>query len=174
MIKGTGFHLRTITEADLPAFSAHQTNIANRGDYYPGIIHTEHEIRQHFNENGFWSHNHGKLLIVNDAGNIIGDIEFFKPVPYWNVYEIAYILFDENERGKGITTEATRLLTRYLFETRTINRIQLCVHPQNTASRRVAEKCGYNYESTARGVWFHKGKHHDMDTFVIFRDEVIE
>lgn len=174
MIKGNGFHLRTITEADLPAFQAYLADISNRGDYYPHSIHSEHEIRQAYHKDGLWSHDHGVLLIINEADAIIGQIEFFKPVSYWNVYEIAYILFDSDQRGKGIMSQATQLLVRYLFENRHINRIQLQIHPDNIGSRRVAEKCGFSHESTARGVWFHQGQHQDFDIHVIFRDDVMQ
>ena len=174
MIKGSSFHLRTVREADLPEYQAYLEDISNRGDYYPQHISSEHDVRQTYEKDGFWLENSGILLIVNDADTIIGHIGFFKPVVFWNVSEIHYILFDSAQRGKGIMAEATQLLVRYLFETRHINRIQLQIHPDNLASRRVAEKCGFRHEGTIRGVWFHRGQHLDMDVWVIFRDEVIE
>jgi RimJ/RimL family protein N-acetyltransferase len=152
MLKGTTCTLRTVRESDLPIFQAFMADISNRGDYYPQFMNSEHDVRAYFQEHGYWTRDNGTLLIINAAEAIIGQIEFFKPVGYWNAYEIGYILFDPSERGKGITTEATQLLTRYLFETRHINRIQLQIFPDNAASRRVAEKCGFTREGTARVV----------------------
>jgi RimJ/RimL family protein N-acetyltransferase len=172
MIKGKKSLLRPLTEADLPEFQRHMADYAPRGDYYPHFIVSEAEIRQNYARDGYWTEDHGLLLIVNDGGKMIGDIEFFKPVEYWNAYEIAYLLFDPAERGKGIVTEATQLLTRYLFENRLVNRIQLCIHPENLASRRIAEKCGYTLEGTARGAWFQRGQHVDMQVFSILRSEL--
>src|SRR5262249_5109372 len=158
MIKADSFVMRTITEADLPAWHAHRANIANRGGYFPIDIPSEIEIRKRFHEGGYWGPDSGLLLIVNNEGVLIGEINFFKP-GYWNAYEIGYLIYEVNERGKGVITEATRLLVCYLFETKLVNRIQLCIHPNNKASRRVAEKCGFTHEATVRGVWFHLGKH---------------
>ena len=75
--------------------------------------------------------------------------------------------------GKGITTEAVTLLVRYLFETKRMNRIRLVIHPDNTASRRVAEKCGFRHEGTARGAWYNNGRHHNVEIYAILHDEVI-
>ena len=102
---------------------------------------------------------------------MIGDIQYFKPVPYWNAYEIAYLMFDPSERGKGVMTEATRLLTEYLFKNRLVNRIHLCIHADNRPSRRVAEKCGFTLEGTMRGVWFQGGRHQDMLMYSLLREE---
>lgn len=174
MLKGSMCTLRTMRESDLPTFAAYMEDLSLRGDYYPHFINTEHDIHQRYHEHGYWTRDHGTLLIVNAADAIIGFIEFFKPVGYWNVYEIGYILFDRNERGKGIVTEATTMLVRYLFENRPIYRIQLQLFAANDASRRVAEKSGFTREGTARGVLFHMGKHHDLDIYTIFRDDVIK
>jgi signal transduction histidine kinase len=44
--------------------------------------------------------------------------------------------------GKGHATEAVTLLTDYLFARLRIDRVQLNIHPENEASRRVATKAG--------------------------------
>ena len=53
------------------------------------------------------------------------------------------------------------------------NRIRLVVHPDNAASRRLAEKCGFRHEGTARGAWYHKGKHQDVEIYALLHDDVI-
>lgn len=65
------------------------------------------------------------------------------------------------------------MLTRYLFETKRMNRIRLIIHPENLVSRRLAERCGYRHEGTARGAWFNEGVHHDVEVYAILRAEVI-
>lgn len=54
-----------------------------------------------------------------------------------------------------------------------VNRIRLVIHPGNTASRRLAEKCGFRHEGTARGAWYNKGRHHDVEIYAILHDDVI-
>ena len=69
-------------------------------------------------------------------------------------------------------TEAVNLMVRYLFETKTMNRIRLVIHPANAASRRIAEKCGFRHEETAGGASYDKGKHQDVEIYSILHDEV--
>jgi ribosomal-protein-alanine N-acetyltransferase len=173
MLKGTSFHLRLITEADLPVFAEQMRTIDNRGDYYPHMVVSPVAIRKQFERNGYWDEKSGILLIVGDAGAIIGQIEFFEVVDYWSAFEISYLLYDQAERGKGIVTESVSLLVRYLFENTTVNRLQLAIHPENVPSLRVAEKCGFTHEGTARGAWYNKGAYHDMEIFSILRGEVL-
>ena len=62
-------------------------------------------------------------------------------------------------------------MTKYLFEKTKINRIRLMIHPENKPSVRVAEKAGYHYESTSKGIWYNRGKYYDLLVYVLLRDE---
>jgi [ribosomal protein S5]-alanine N-acetyltransferase len=41
---------------------------------------------------------------------MVGHIEFFRPVNYWDAYELSYQLYAQEHAGQGYTTEAVRLL----------------------------------------------------------------
>jgi ribosomal-protein-alanine N-acetyltransferase len=71
----------------------------------------------------------------------------------------------------GITSEAVRLLTDYLFGTKTINRLELRMNTHNLASEKIAIKCGYLKEGIARGANFERGKHVDMASYALLRCE---
>jgi [ribosomal protein S5]-alanine N-acetyltransferase len=92
-------------------------------------------------------------------------------LPVLNELELAYHIYAGEHRGAGYTTEGLRLLAGYLFDTRRRNRLRLIIHPDNQASRRVAEKCGFTLEGTARGAWFLRGRHHDVLVYALLRDE---
>lgn len=85
--------------------------------------------------------------------------------------EIGYQLFQASSRGKGIMTEVLRLFCGFLFSHRSVYRLQLTVHPDNVASRRVAEKVGFRKEGVLRGAFFHRGAHHDLEMYSLLRDE---
>src|SRR5262245_38810532 len=173
MLKGRTITLRPVLEKDLDEFYAHYLDIENRGDYFSHDIASETEFKKGFRESGLWGRDEGKLLIIGETGEMIGYIGFFKTVNYLDEYEIGYLIFRPEHRGKGATSEALNLMVRYLFETKRMNRIRLIIHPDNAASRRVAEKCGFRHEGTVRGAWLHKSKHHDMEVYAILRDEVL-
>lgn len=171
MLIGEGIRLRHVRERDLDALYDIETDIANRGDYYPTGTMSEPEFKKAFQESGFWSKDEGMLLIVDDQDRLLGDVEFFRTLAYLDELEIAYRLFSLEHAGKGIATQAVQLMTAYLFGRYQFNRIRLIIHPENAASRRVAEKCGYLHEGTMRGGWFHRGRHHDAEVYAIIRSD---
>ena len=63
--------------------------------------------------------------------------------------EISYFL-RASARGRGLATRAVRLVTRWAFEELALERIELRVHPENHASRRVAERAGFTREGVER------------------------
>ena len=78
-------------------------------------------------------------------------------------------MFGEQYSGRGYATEALGLLTEYLFSTKLMHRLQLSIRPDNLASRRVAEKCGYTQEGVMRSIAFSHGRFHDMELWSITR-----
>ncbi len=173
MLKGTSITLRPVREADLEELYAFHVDIANRGEFFPRGIHSQPNFIKQYHDTGFWSKEEGLLVIVNNTDQIIGHIEFYKTVNYLDEYELSYILYAPEHRGQGAMTEAVNLMVRYLFETRNINRIRLVIHPDNAVSRHLAEKCHFRHEGTARGAWYNKGRHHDVEIYAILHDEVV-
>jgi RimJ/RimL family protein N-acetyltransferase len=173
MLKGKTVILRPIRESDLDKLYAYYIDIDNRGDFFPRGIRSQTAFKKQFHEDGFWTREEGMLLITDDADEILGHIEFFKTVNYLDEYELSYILYRPDRRRQGAMSEAVNLFVRYLFETKKINRIRLVIHTDNAASRRVAEKCNFRHEGTARGAWYNKGKHQNVEIYAILHDDVI-
>jgi RimJ/RimL family protein N-acetyltransferase len=173
MLNGKTITLRPVHEPDVEKLYKYHTDIQNRGDYFPRGILSQPAFQKQFHENGFWGKEDGMLVIVDAAGEILGHIEFFKTVNYLDEYELSYQVYDTEQRGKGIMTEAVNMMVCYLFETKRMNRIRLVIHPDNGASRRLAEKCGFQHEGTARGAWYNKGRHQDVEIYSILHDDVI-
>jgi [ribosomal protein S5]-alanine N-acetyltransferase len=170
MLIGERVELRPIREADLPAFVSAHLDIRNRGAYFPLGVLSEPVLQQRFAETGFWGREEGTLLIWRDD-EIVGHIEFFTPVSYWDAFELSYQLYDERHSGRGYTTEAVQLLVDYLTATKKQHRIHLVIVPGNDASRRVAEKCGFELEGTARGAFFNDGHNHDVLLYSLLRTD---
>ena len=165
MLTGDVIRLRPVRQSDLEQLYRFHIDISNRGEYFPLGIASETAFANQFRESGLWSDSEGMLLIVDEADNILGHIEFFRTVNYLDELELSYQLYSRDQDRKGIVTDAVRLLTAYLFDSKKFNRIRLIIHPDNAASRRIAEKCGFLHEGTARGAWFHRGRNHDVEVF---------
>jgi [ribosomal protein S5]-alanine N-acetyltransferase len=173
MLRGSVVTLRPVFERDVDELYSFHIDLASRGDYFPRGIASRPAFVKRALETGFWAQDDGMLIIASHDDRIIGHIEFFKTVHYLDEYELSYQVYAAGDRRRGAATDAVTLFTLYLFETKRMNRIRLIIHPENHTSRRLAERCGFRHEGTARGAWFHRGVHHDVEVYAILRDEVI-
>jgi RimJ/RimL family protein N-acetyltransferase len=67
--------------------------------------------------------------------------------------EIGYAVAKE-ARGRGVAQRCLRLVTGWALGDLGLQRVELHIDPENTASVRVAERCGYVYEGTLRSLHF--------------------
>ena len=172
MLQGRLIHLRPVRERDVEAIYAAHVNIADRGAHFPLGVLSEPAFRREFSEHGFWQPDEGTLLIVvPEDSEIAGHIEFFKPVNYWDAFELSYQLYGDRFAGRGYATEAVQLVVDYLFATKQRHRIQLVIVAENAASRRIAEKCGFVLEGTLRGAFFNDGRNQDVLLYSLLRTD---
>lgn len=66
-------------------------------------------------------------------------------------------------RGRGVATEALRLLTGWAFDELGALRIELKIAVENEPSKRVAERCGYLREGVLRSLHFKQGLRQDTE-----------
>lgn len=83
--------------------------------------------------------------------------------------ELGYYIAEEYW-GKGIMTDAVRQACRFVFERTDIIRIFAEPFAYNTASCRVLEKCGFQYEGTLRKNAVKNGKILDMKLYALVRE----
>lgn len=111
-------------------------------------------------------------IFLNDAPNqLVGIIEAFDFNAKVNMVTIGYFL-KESCWGRGVASEAVKVLIKYLFETIHINRIQAEVMPLNDASKRVLLRNGFTKEGTLRqaNLWSGKGIA-DLEIYAILKEE---
>ncbi len=174
MIHGQGIDLRLVCESDLESLSDLWAEVDARGDYYPRNLTSKPVYKRRYEDTGFWSDEYGAMVIVTHEDEILGQIAYYQAARYLDALEIAYIVLRPGQRGKGVMSEALRLFSAYLFETKKINRLQLTVVPGNVASKRVAEKAGFQSEGIMRGAIFQRGRNQDLELFSLLRSEWLE
>ncbi len=84
--------------------------------------------------------------------------------------ELGYYIA-EKYWGKGIMTEAVKQVCDYVFQKSDIIRIYGEPFAYNTASLRVLEKAGFQYEGTLRNNAVKNGKVLDMKMYAILKEE---
>jgi len=75
-------------------------------------------------------------------------------------------------RGHGVATHAVRELARWAFSTLGLARIELTCGPENEASQRVAERCGFVREGLLRSHLAFKGGRRDSVIFSLLPGEL--
>ncbi len=172
MIRGQRVGLRHVTEADLDWLKRSSSDPEVRGGFSSTRMVSPHRIEQRWAENGFASEDAEKLLICDlQDSSVIGDLVHFSAARYTSAREIGWTLADTARRGQGLASEAAALLVDYLFENWPINRLQCGMSIHNHASRRVAEKCGFQPEGIQRGMVFVNGEYVDCHALSLLRSD---
>ncbi|GAB2938009.1 GNAT family N-acetyltransferase [Nonomuraea fastidiosa] len=103
----------------------------------------------------------GSWAITGDGGEVLGrialrDIDFDD-----GVAEVSYWVLP-SARDAGVATRALTALTAWALGEIGFHRLELEHSTRNTASCRVATKCGYLLEGTKRSAAVHDDGRHDM------------
>ena len=75
-------------------------------------------------------------------------------------------------RGRGVATRTVRLLCRWAFSELALARLEITFGPDNTASQRVAERCGFVREGLLRSHRSLKGGRRDTVVFGLLPGEL--
>jgi [ribosomal protein S5]-alanine N-acetyltransferase len=85
-------------------------------------------------------------ITIKGNPKIIGIIGHYRIQPENHRAEIGYMSFPEYN-GKGIITEAIKVVVEYGFEQMNLHSIEAVIDPQNIASERVLQKNGFVKEA---------------------------
>jgi RimJ/RimL family protein N-acetyltransferase len=81
----------------------------------------------------------------------------------------------KDARGRGVTTRALRVLSRWGLYELQLGRLDLITDPDNVASQRVAEKVGFRREGVMRSEMLHPdGRRRDSVVFSLLPGELDE
>ena len=83
--------------------------------------------------------------------------------------EIGYQIFNDQNWGKGIMSEAMKAVIEYGFGTMNLHRIEAFIGSENKASLRLAEKNGFVKEGVLKEHYCNKGVMEDSVVFGLVR-----
>ncbi len=147
--------LRHLELNDLPELLALYQNPEIRRYFPDGVLSyedTREELEWYLHghpqypELGLWA------TIHKESGKFIGRCGLLP----WEIddkleIEIAYLL-DKNFWHQGLATEAASGILSYAFETLNLTRLICLMHPENSASQKVAERIGMQLERRVAGI----------------------
>jgi ribosomal-protein-alanine N-acetyltransferase len=88
---------------------------------------------------------------------LLGIIGFYRMQPENYRAEIGYML-SPDFHGKGIVPEAVNVLINFGFKNLNLHSIEAVIDPENYASEKVLQKCGFVKEAHLREAEFWEGK----------------
>lgn len=96
-------------------------------------------------------------ITLKDSPKLLGIIGYYRMQPEHHRAEIGYILLPEFH-GKGIIPESVNRLITYGFEELKLHSIEAVIDPENYASEKVLQKCGFVKEGHFKECELYDGK----------------
>lgn len=94
---------------------------------------------------------------MKDNSKLLGIIGFYRLQPENYRAEIGYMILPEFH-GKGLVPEAVTRLIKFGFEDLRLHSIEAVIDPENYASEKVLQKCGFTKEAHLKEAEFYEGK----------------
>lgn len=126
-------------------------------------------------ENAHFSSTNGRIMftIENLDGDSIGGINLNSIDERNGTFSIG-IVIDKEHRAKGYGTSAMKILLKYAFLERRLNKFNDCVLEGNEGSAKMMRKLGCVQEGVRRQVVYINGKYLGFILFGLTKDEFIE
>ncbi|MYW02983.1 GNAT family protein [Streptomyces sp. SID3343] len=163
--------LRPVTEADLSMIEQFLTDPEASGPFQWYGWGDPGRVRRQWAENGLLSDGAGRLTVAAGAEQL-GFVAWRKVNTARNFcWNIGAQLVPE-ARGRGVGTQAQRLLVRYLFAHSPVVRIEADTEADNFAEQRALEKSGFTREGVMRSFVFRDGWWRDVVRYSVLRDDL--
>jgi len=174
ILKGKGFMIRPYRKDDFVSLvkNANNKKIAkNFIDTFP-TPYTEKDATEFIKvASKYYKKNTTTTFVIDVNGFAVGYIGGYFNVKKPFVFRFGYWL-GEKYWGKGIASEATKLYTKYIFNTfKNLQRIEAVAFIWNKVSRRVLEKNSFKLEGILRKNHNKNGKIVDECIFSKLRNE---
>ncbi|MFE4976607.1 GNAT family N-acetyltransferase [Kitasatospora sp. NPDC056651] len=163
--------LRPIARADLAAFDAMLNDPEALGEFQWYGWRDPQRFSRQWAENGLLAEDRWILAVaVRDEfrGFVAATRTGPRPAsPYWSLG----VQLVPEARGRGIGTQAQRLLVDYVFAHAPTMRLEADTESGNLAEQRVLEKLGFTREGVQRAVTFRDGEWRDVVRYSLLRTD---
>jgi RimJ/RimL family protein N-acetyltransferase len=152
VIHGERVVLRPFKMDELDAWLDARTEAAADRSVAPGGPPDPDRLRERAERSGRMR-DHSLDLVIESDGRLVGEIGTFadpEAAVQPGVFLLAIGLFAPSDRGRGLGSEAVRLLCDWLFRSAGADRVESSTATSNTAMRRVLEKVGFDFVGVYR------------------------
>ena len=164
--------MRPISEQDLAFLDRFDLDPSALGEFEWGGFGAAPQLRKRWQENGLLDPKESVLMLA--AGDAAAGIVSWRTVnrggPDGVCAEIGVALLPVH-RGKGIGTQAHRLLTAYVLAHTTVERLEALTDAENVAEQRVLERVGFRREGLLRHALWQNAGWRDLVIYALLRSE---
>lgn len=111
------------------------------------------------------------MIVDKETKTTVGHIALVRPDWVSRMMTFYIVLLDKTVWGKGLGTEATRMMVDYAFNMLNMNRVQLHVNAENEPAKAVYKKIGFKHEGTLRQAMYKNNKYYDFWLMSILAEE---
>ncbi len=162
MLAGASVRLRPARSEDLDWLVGAAGKPSAFGEFEPFFVGEAEALRRRFEQDGLLAEDFTRLVVEDRAGRRVGLAGIDDVDLHSRVARISATILEPGERGKGLGTDAHRVLVSYLFLHRGLLRIEVYVAAGNTAARAVLKRLEFVEEGVLRSRVFAHGQRHDV------------
>ncbi len=171
-IDGKRIYLRTLTEKDASEEYCNWLNDPVVNKFLETRKATIEDLKKYINEKRSCENCIFLGIFLRNSNKHIGNIKL-EPIDFEKKEATVGILIgDKDCWGKGICTEAIKLLVGYAFKNYNINKIKLGVITENIGAIRCYLNAGFNIEEVKSDIIKHEDKYYDKMTMAITRSRI--
>ncbi len=114
------------------------------------------------------------LFVIEVDGSRVGTVDFERVNRRSRIASLGGMALHPDARGRGVATEASRLLQRHLIRDLGFHRLQLEVYAFNERGLSQAERAGFVREGVRRKAYWREGRWVDGILFGLVEEDLSE
>ena len=174
MYEGRLVRLRALDNSDLMKLMSYQNDYevmrgASGAILYPSTV--DDAARDMGRNTSFTSGEYQFAIETKDERRFIGQCGFVKVNWKNRLGELAILIGEKDDRGRGYGADAIQALCRFGFMEMNLRKIKALVFDFNAPALRCYEKCGFEREGVLKQEIYREGAYHDVVCMALFRQE---
>lgn len=113
-------------------------------------------------------------IVDKESDTHIGNIKLGNIHPIHKYADIGLLIGDKNYWGRGIATNAIKLVSEFAFDELNLRKVLAGVYENNIGSIKAFEKCGFKKAYVKKDNYYFEGKFIDAFVFELYNENLAD